>query len=151
MPVSILRSASRLLMLAFALGSTVGIASCSRLFAKPFDPASGNWKGHWFVGNATKPAGGLDCVIQKPVKGEWKAEFDAEFGQRARYQVDLVGHREGDKVVFGGQVDLGAASGGVFDWSGEIAGNEFNGKYTSKAISGTFKLTKSDAAAAPAK
>lgn len=110
------------------------------------DDVSGNYEGHWFVGNSERPAGGLNATITPGEKrGEFLAKFDAEFGQRATYEVDLAGHREGEKVVFAGEEDLGEASGGVFAWKGEIDNGVFNGSYTSKFVNGTFKMTKVEA------
>ena len=77
----------------------------------------------------------------------WDATFFASFGGFGEYEVAMEGARDGDRVVFGGSVDLGETSGGVFDWDGEVEGDEFRGAYTSKMISGTFKMQR---AAAPA-
>jgi hypothetical protein len=127
-----------LLVVAIALS-----AGCALFSGSKPDPAIGQWDGHWSVGASTQPVGGLKATITPGEKrGEYKAVFDAEFGQRAKYEVPLEGKRQGEKIVFEGDVDLGAASGGVFNWTGEIAGAEFNGVYKSPLVSGTFKLIK---------
>lgn len=108
------------------------------------DPASGRWEGDWFIMKIQKPLGGLNCDIERTGPDEWKAEFEAEFGQTAIYRIPLTGRRDRNRVVFGGDVDLGAASGGVFTWTGDADGKEFNGTYTSLYYKGTFKLHRVD-------
>ena len=128
------------LLLLMLLLSATGCGHYSGLFWK--DPVSGKWSGEWFLANSPKPGGKLMCDVTRTGKNEWKAVFDAEFGGRAIYKVELTGHREGEKVAFGGDVDLGAASGGVFNWKGEADGKKFTGKYTSKTYGGHFEMDR---------
>ncbi len=126
--------------LIFALGP-----GCALMSEAP-DPASGRWEGHWYLGKATQPAGVLNADITSTGRDSWNAVFYAEFGGAATYEVRLPGHRDGERVVFEGEIDLGAASGGVFTWSGGIDGDVFSGVYTSRLPSGTFKLERAEAA-----
>lgn len=107
------------------------------------DLASGHWDGAWYVSKMPKPGGALRCDVERVDKREWKAVFDAEFGGRGIYHVELRGERAGEKVAFGGEVDLGAANGGVYQWTGEADGKVFAGKYTSKMFGGTFEMKRS--------
>lgn len=107
--------------------------------------ASGNYAGNWYGPNADNPLGTLTCVITASGAGTWDAVFSATFGGSGEYEVELAGVTEGATIVFTGSVDLGATSGGVFDWNGSIAGEVFNGSYTSQFISGTFKMVKAKA------
>lgn len=106
------------------------------------DPASGRWEGSWYIMKIEKPLGGLNCDIERTGPDEWKAVFEAEFGQTALYKIPLTGRRDRNRVVFGGDVDLGAASGGVFNWTGEADGRKFNGRYTSLYYKGTFSMDR---------
>lgn len=107
------------------------------------DTVSGYFEGNWYGPNADKPLGELNCTAMKSGADAWDAVFAATFGGFGEYEVPLEGKRDGDKVVFGGEMDLGELQGGVFTWNGEIVGDEFNGSYTSKMISGTFRMKRS--------
>lgn len=120
----------------------VNLTGCALLDGGETDTASGSWEGHWYVGESTSAAGVLNCEIERVDKDEWKAVFYAEFGGEATYNVELSGRRGEGAVVFGGKVDLGQTSGGVFDWGGEADGVVFKGKYTSQFINGWFEMKK---------
>ncbi len=113
------------------------------------DGVSGMYDGDWYGPNAERALGELTCTIVRRDGETWDATFFASFGGFGEYEVPLEGRREGDRVVFGGTVDLGETSGGVFEWTGEIVGQSFNGSYTSKLISGTFRMVKTSAEAVP--
>ena len=106
------------------------------------DVVSGFYDGDWYGPDPDRALGELTCTIVATGVDAWDATFFASFGGFGEYEVGLDGRREGDKVVFGGSVDLGATSGGVFEWHGEIVGDQFNGSYTSSMINGTFKMVK---------
>ena len=106
------------------------------------DSISGFYDGDWYGPNAEEPLGELTCTIVRRDVEVWDATFSATFGGFGEYDVQLEGGREGDKVVFGGSVDLGETSGGVFDWNGEIVEERFTGSYTSRFINGTFRMVK---------
>lgn len=105
--------------------------------------ASGYYAGNWYGPNPEKPLGELTCTIEPSGEGNWDALFFATFGGVGEYEVNLAGVTEGDSILFKGSVDLGETSGGVFDWTGIIIDDGFDGEYTSQFISGTFKMTKS--------
>jgi hypothetical protein len=117
-------------------------SGCAYFERAQSDPATGQWEGSWYVGNSTQPAGGLKADVTRTGPNQWEAIFDAEYGQQSRYQVVMPGKLQDGVVIFQGDVDLGQASGGVFNWSGRIEGDTFNGVYTSRGISGTFKLNR---------
>lgn len=127
-----------MLMLAVVLGG-----GCSHLReGGSTDPVSGSYDGDWYGPNADRPLGELTCVIVRRDSTTWDATFSATFGGFGEYDVELEGRRDGDKVVFGGSMDLGETSGGVFEWNGEIVGERFTGTYTSQFINGTFRMVK---------
>ena len=106
------------------------------------DNVSGSYDGDWYGPNKDRPLGELTCVIVRRDSATWDATFSATFGGFGEYDVPLEGRREGEKVVFGGSMDLGETSGGVFEWKGEIVGENFTGLYTSRFINGTFRMVK---------
>ncbi len=108
------------------------------------DTVSGYYAGDWFGPNPEKSLGTLNCTITPKGKDAWDAYFVATFGEVGEYEVPLEGKREDGKVVFGGAVDLGASEGGVFEWTGEIVGDEFNGIYKARGYTGTFKMVKAE-------
>ena len=112
------------------------------------DVISGFYDGDWYGGNAEEPLGELTCTIVRRDKERWDATFFASFGGFGEYEMPLEGRRDSEKVLFGGSIDLGETSGGVFNWTGEIADGRFNGTYTSRFINGTFRMVKTSPEAA---
>jgi len=109
--------------------------------AKP--QVTGSWDGRWESSGHKGHGGGLKCEATETAKGEWTAVFTAEFGRVKDYKVELKGKQEGDKVVFGGEVNIGKEKGeGVFKWSGQADGKEFSGVYEGGGDKGTFKMTR---------
>lgn len=102
------------------------------------------FEGNWYGPNPDKALGVLNCTITPTGDGEWDALFSATFGGQGEYEVDLNGTTVADTIVFTGSVDLGTTSGGVFDWTGIIEGDNFDGSYTSKFINGTFKMARAE-------
>lgn len=112
------------------------------------DVISGFYDGDWYGGNAEEPLGELTCTIVRRDKETWDATFFASFGGFGEYEMPLEGRRDSEKVLFGGSIDLGETSGGVFNWTGEIVDGRFNGTYTSRFINGTFRMVKTSPEAA---
>ena len=126
-----------------ALGLSAGCRHLGEHRAQ--DTVSGYYEGDWYGPNPDRPLGELTCTITPAGPDAWDALFFATFGGFGEYEVGLEGHREGERVVFGGSVDLGETSGGVFNWDGEIVGDEFNGTYTSQGINGSFRMERAPA------
>jgi len=132
---------SLIAILALLIAVLSGACGHLREGAAP-DEVSGLYKGDWYGPNPDRSLGKLDCSIVRKDAETWDATFSATFGGFGEYDVNLAGRRVGDTVVFEGSIDLGETSGGVFDWNGEIIGDQFNGSYTSKFINGTFRMVK---------
>lgn len=113
------------------------------------DTVSGFYAGDWYGPNPERSLGTLTCTATPSGPDSWNALFAATFGDYGEYEVPLEGKREENKVVFGGSVDLGEADGGVFDWSGEIVGDDFTGTYTSRFINGSFRMKRSEPPSEP--
>jgi hypothetical protein len=102
---------------------------------------AGSWTGSWESTKNKGHGGGLSCVATEKSKNEWEAVFTAEYGKTSSYNVNLKGKPDGEKVVFGGKVDLGEKS-GVYTWTGRATATEFTGEYEGGGDSGTFKMTR---------
>ena len=110
---------------------------------KPAPTVTSHWSGRWQSNKAKEHAGGLTCEAAAKADGEWEATFTAEFGRTKAYKIPLKGKREGDKVVFGGEVNIGAEKGeGVFKWTGHADEKEFVGEYEGGGDKGTFKMER---------
>jgi hypothetical protein len=104
---------------------------------------SGKWVGTWTSGKDKSHGGALSCEATEKNKNEWEAVFTAEYGKTSKYNVLLKGKPEGDKVAFGGKVDLGKEpGGGVFTWTGRATETEFTGEYEGGGDTGSFKMTR---------
>jgi hypothetical protein len=110
------------------------------LHADAVDPVMGNWDGDWK--NDDGHGGKLTAQVIAEGDDNYKAVFTAYYGPVAVFRVSLKGKREKDEVKFGGKVDLGAAFGGEFDWTGGVASDKFTGRYTSAKDVGEFVLKK---------
>lgn len=115
------------------------------------DPATGAWKGDWYfkMGESSLKGGMLECVVTREEEDLWNAIFTAQWGmtnanqgQTGSYTVSLEGRRQGDTVVFGGSVNLGSGSGGVFEWTGTVSKEKFLGVYDNPNVKGTFEMIK---------
>ena len=107
------------------------------------DAVLGRWEGSWQNKGGEPNKLLADIAVGKDADA-YDAIFTAHFGAVGKYKVPLKGKRDGDVVRFGGRYDLGDA-GGVFEWSGEISGDEFKGKYSSPADVGTFDMKRAPA------
>jgi hypothetical protein len=107
---------------------------------------TGKWSGRWESAGHPGHGGGLNCVATESGPQKWAAVFTAEFGQTKAYDVKLEGKPGSGVVLFGGSVDLGKKDGGIFTWTGQASQTEFTGKYEGGGDTGTFKMTRKDAA-----
>ena len=100
------------------------------------------WSGEW-KGAETGHGGDLKCAAHQIGPERWVATFSGHCGRDYAFQVDLVGKKEGDRVVFKGEVDLGKENGGKYRWTGHIAGDRFVGRYETEAGKrGQFQLRR---------
>jgi len=107
--------------------------STTEKYTKNAPSVAGKWVGTWKSTKNKGHGGGLSCEAVEKAKNEWEAVFTAEYGKTSSYNVNLKGKPEGDKVVFGGKVDLGEKGGGVFNWTGRANATEFTGEYEAAA------------------
>jgi hypothetical protein len=116
------------------------VAVCHAVHADATDSVMGIWDGDWR--NDDGHGGKLAAHVIAEGNDNYKAVFTAYYGPVAVFRVSLKGKREKDAVKFGGKVDLGAAFGGEFDWTGGVADEKFTGRYTSAKDVGEFTLRK---------
>ena len=108
----------------------------------------GKWTGTWTSLNPARPTDQprelckkLDADIVR--NGEtWVATFEGDCGRPYKYKITMEGRHVSGVVMFKGTVDLGAQDGGVFDWVGRAAANQFIGFYTSAYSTGYFNLSR---------
>jgi hypothetical protein len=104
--------------------------------------AAQHWSGTWKA-QGVDYGGPLQCVATPLDDTRWRATFTGFGGRDFLYEIAMHGQREGDRIVFAGEVDLGDKDGGVFTWTGAIDGDTFSGEYTSKkGARGTFTMTR---------
>lgn len=132
---------TRLAAVTLALLAMAGCASFP-MFWGP-DPASGEWEGDWYVQGNERPLGVVRATVERVSKDEWRADFYAEFGGGfGNYESKLVGHREGNAIVFAGAEDLGETEGGIFTFTSRVENDEFLVDYSALAYKGTVVMTR---------
>lgn len=119
---------------------TLGCASPGG--SRAADPASGDWAGHWYAAGSARPAGTLQCRMERLDRDTWLAVFEARASVEAVYEMKLEGQPTESGILFGGDIDLGPASGGVYQWTGEADGWVFQGTYERASERGRFELRR---------
>jgi len=103
--------------------------------------STSKWTGTWQASDSPEHGGDLHCRARKVGDGTWKATFSGYCGRQFVYDIEMDGREQDGKVVFAGQVDLGEADGGAYQWEGVMTGNKFDGKYlTASGASGSFQM-----------
>ena len=98
-----------------------------------------NWTGKWDGGG--EHCGELRCVARHVTGDQWEATFTGYCDRKFAYEVKMKGRAAKGKVIFNGKAELGGDD-GVYQWTGEIQGKEFVGRYNSdKGKKGTFKMS----------
>jgi hypothetical protein len=99
-----------------------------------------SWEGTW---EAAEPVHGgeLRCTLQQQDVDRWHGKFTGYCSNQFAYQVQMQGRRDGDAILFEGQADLGEKDGGIYHWTGRIAGSDFTGQYRSASgKTGKFQM-----------
>ena len=135
-----------LVMIAATIGQVHGQSGRGQAQGPP--EIAGKWSGTWSSFNPAKATTQpkelckqLDADVVR--NGEtWVATFEGDCGRPYKYKISMNGRLSGGVVLFTGTVDLGAQDGGVYDWVGRAANDEFIGFYTSAHATGFFNLTR---------
>jgi hypothetical protein len=100
------------------------LTGCGDSFAPP-----ASWEGTWEGSNGH--AGELSCQVAAKSDDQWEGKFTGTCDRQFAYEVQMQGRRDGDTILFTGQADLGEKDGGLFQWTGRLAGDQFTGEYQS--------------------
>ena len=126
-------------VIATSLFVAVSVAGLS-LLAEEKSPTASNWLGTWQAAGK-EDCKELRCAAKHEAGEKWQANFTGVCSREFCFEVKMNGVRQGDKIVFAGETDLGEENGGVYKWTGEIVGEKFNGKYTSAGgKDGSFEM-----------
>lgn len=115
--------------------------------APKFTPnVAGKWAGTWESIKNKGNGGTVSCDAVMKGDNEWAAVILAEYGPEMKFNINLNGVCEENKVVFDGKLDLGEEQ-GVYTWSGSASADEFSGAYKGPGENGVFKMTRVKASA----
>jgi hypothetical protein len=105
----------------------------------PGDALSGRWEGEW-ISEANGARGALRCVMVPSGPGRWRARFHATFARvlKACYDTEFEVHGTGLR----GSSNLGAFSGGVYEYAAEVSNGEFISTFRSRTDHGTFRMRR---------
>jgi hypothetical protein len=113
------------------------MAGCGETPAPLAAPPS--WQGTWEGSNGH--AGELSCQVAAKADGQYEGKFTGTCDRQFAYEVQMQGRRDGETILFTGKADLGEKDGGLFHWTGRIAGEKFVGEYKSDGgKSGKFEM-----------
>ncbi len=90
------------------------------------DTVMGNWEGRWY--DEAFGDGTVSAQVIAEGKGAYRAVISADI-ENEPIRGEARGKREGDKVVFQGQIDVGSENGGVHRIAGNVSEGKFSGQY----------------------
>ena len=100
------------------------------------------WAGTW-QGPVESYGGTLESTVKQIDDENWEASFTGYCNRAFAYEITMKGQRRGDEVVFEGEADLGEPDGGLYQWTGHLAGDEFTGEYSStQGKQGSFTMAR---------
>ncbi len=103
---------------------------------------SSQWKGTW-KSSGSDHGGELRCTAVQMNELDWTATFKGFCNRQFIYQIEMKGRLNDQKVRFQGKADLGQKDGGLYQWTGTIHKDDFNGRYQSASgKKGTFEMKK---------
>lgn len=106
-------------------------------------PVNGVWAGNWKADGELGAGKSLVCETIQTGDDTWTATFHAVCDQDYSFTMEMPGRRVGQDILFEVTVDLGENFGGVYHWTGQVAGEQFHGRYTNAKYNGTFQMAKS--------
>lgn len=131
------------------LGSSCGTFRYNRAWSNYEAPSTqasvfeGRWRGTW-LSEDNGHKGGLRCIVT-PEESGYRAWFRATYGifsfqYKALYT--LI-EQSANHVRFEGEEDLGALFGGLYQYEGEIRGDEFHARYqAANGDHGVFEMVR---------
>ena len=132
----------------------LALSGCSTIYQQKWkraqrDAAStegvtGAWEGRW-RSDVNQHEGKLRCIVTKTAETDYDFHFWATWSVFAgTYHVkapDFVSEN-GGASHFKGSKNLGRLTGGVYTFSGDIDGDEFEARYESRIDQGIFSLKR---------
>jgi len=109
---------------------------------KSTDALAGRWSGAW----QSEPSGHdgtLRAIIEQTGEHEYSAYFKATYAVLFTFKqkIPLTAQREGDRITFQGEADLGAPW-GKYAHDGYVEGDTYFSRYTSANDHGTFTMQR---------
>ncbi len=141
-----------LIALALALALARGSVGCSS-FEAAWEEAGkasttaggleGRWQGTW-TSDANHHSGALRCILAPEPDGKYLARYHATYGGAFTftYDVRMTAEREAEAWSFRGSADLGWLAGGIYEYVGQVKGDDFVSTYASKSDHGTFRMAR---------
>jgi hypothetical protein len=141
---------------ALALVPALLLAGCCSTFDRDFDaakstadassPLLGSWDGTWHS-DPSGHAGGLRCIISRTDSGfssRYYATFTFLLPLSFEYSVPITALKDGDSWRFRGSAEIDyVIAGGLYEYEGLVAGDEFVASYRSNFDSGIFRMKRS--------
>jgi len=106
------------------------------------DAMIGRWEGSW-VSTKSGHKGSLKAVIELDEGDVYNAYFHATYARILTFkqEIPLNAKRDGDRVTFKGEADLGGIW-GKYQHDGYVEGDKYFSDYTSASDVGTFEMTR---------
>ena len=106
------------------------------------DAMIGRWEGSW-TSTKSGHSGALKAVIERDEVDVYNAYFNATYARILTFkqEIPLNAKREGDRVTFQGEADLGGIW-GKYQHDGYVKGDVYFSNYTSASDRGTFEMTR---------
>jgi hypothetical protein len=104
---------------------------------------AGRWQGHW-MSDRNGHNGRLRCLLSQTGESAYEARFHAKYWKilSFSYTVPLKVQRSNEVYQFAGEANLGKLAGGVYRYSGKVAGTNFHSTYRSKYDYGYFRMNR---------
>ena len=104
---------------------------------------AGRWDGFW-LSDRNGHNGRLRCLISPSTNDLYTARYHARYWKilTFSYTVPLKVQRSNDLFHFSGEANLGNLVGGVYRYTGSVAGTNFHSSYDSKYDHGYFRMNR---------
>jgi hypothetical protein len=105
----------------------------------------GRWKGTWHS-DVNDHSGKLRCIVTTDEEGELQARYHATYGCcfTFEYAMPMAVRQEGEVYHFSAEADLGWLAGGLYEYEGQVVGDEYTSTYSCERDNGTFQMKRVD-------
>jgi hypothetical protein len=107
----------------------------------PYSKYDGAWEGTW-ESKTDGDRGVLRCLVTQTGETQFKARFKASYKQALTYEytISMTGTVGDFGLDFTGRENLPLH--GVYEWSGQISGDDFTAEYKTDDDQGVFTMTR---------